>query len=125
MIGDGAVPRVNGERLWADLMALGEIGYAEGRGVTRTALSDADLAGREWLARKFVEAGLEVRIDAACNLIGRLRSTPSGRGLVAVGSHLDTVPRGDASTGCWGSWPGSSASGRSGSTGCDSPGISR
>jgi N-carbamoyl-L-amino-acid hydrolase len=88
------VPRINGDRLWADLMALGEIGFTPGRGVTRTALSDADLLAREWLVGKFREAGLEVRVDAACNVIGRLRSGPSGMGLVAVGSHLDTVPQG-------------------------------
>jgi hydantoinase/carbamoylase family amidase len=88
------VPRINGERLWADLMALGEIGFAPGRGVTRTALSEADLAGKEWLAGKFREAGLEARTDAACNVIGRLRSGSSGRGLIGVGSHLDTVPQG-------------------------------
>ena len=40
---DMAVPRIDDKRLWADLMALGEIGFAEGRGVTRTALSEADL----------------------------------------------------------------------------------
>jgi hydantoinase/carbamoylase family amidase len=88
------VPRINGDRLWADLMALGEIGFAGGRGVTRTALSDADLAGREWLVGKFREAGLEVRTDAAYNVIGRLPSGTRGAGLVAMGSHLDTVPQG-------------------------------
>jgi N-carbamoyl-L-amino-acid hydrolase len=87
------IPRINGERLWADLMELGAIGFAEGRGVTRTALSDADLAGKAWLTQKLQEAGLEVRTDAAYNVIGRLRS-PGGRGLVAMGSHLDTVPQG-------------------------------
>jgi hydantoinase/carbamoylase family amidase len=89
-----AVPRVNGERLWADLMALGEIGFAQGRGVTRTALSQADLAGKEWLAGKFREAGLGVRTDAAYNVIGRLASGRPGAKLVAMGSHLDTVPQG-------------------------------
>jgi len=88
------VPRINGERLWADLMALGEIGFAEGRGVTRTALSDADLAGKAWLVRRFEEAGLEARTDAAYNVIGRLPSGTPGAGLVAIGSHLDTVPQG-------------------------------
>lgn len=90
----GPVPQINGERLWADLMALGEIGFAPGRGVTRTALSDEDLLGREWLVGRFQEAGLEVRTDAAGNVIGRVRSGSSGAGLVAVGSHLDTVPQG-------------------------------
>lgn len=90
----GTVPRINGDRLWADLMALGEIGFAPGCGVTRTALSDADLLGRAWLAGKLREAGLAVRTDAACNVIAALRSESSGKGLVAVGSHLDTVPQG-------------------------------
>jgi N-carbamoyl-L-amino-acid hydrolase len=88
------VPRINGERLWADLMALGGIGFAEGRGVTRTALSEADLAGKAWLVRKFEEAGLRVAVDAAYNVIGRLPCGTPGAGLVALGSHLDTVPQG-------------------------------
>jgi acetylornithine deacetylase/succinyl-diaminopimelate desuccinylase-like protein len=88
------IPNINGDRLWADLMALGEIGYAEGRGVTRTALSDADLAGKAWLIKKYEEAGLAVRTDAAYNVIGRLACGKSGAGLVAMGSHLDTVPQG-------------------------------
>jgi hydantoinase/carbamoylase family amidase len=88
------IPRINGDRLWADLMALGEIGYAEGRGVTRTALSQVDLAGKAWLVRKFEEAGLRVRSDAAYNIIGRLACGRAGASLVAMGSHLDTVPQG-------------------------------
>jgi hydantoinase/carbamoylase family amidase len=89
-----AVPRINGERLWADLMALGAIGFEPGRGVTRTALSDADLRGREWLVGKFRGAGLDVRTDAACNVIGRWRTGSGGPRVAAVGSHLDTVPQG-------------------------------
>lgn len=88
------VPKINGDRLWADLMALGEIGYAQGQGVTRTALSEADLAGRAWLVGKFEEAGLTVATDAALNVIGRLACGTPGAGLVALGSHLDTVPQG-------------------------------
>jgi hydantoinase/carbamoylase family amidase len=88
------IPRIDGGRLWADLMALGEIGFAEGRGVTRTALSEADLAGRAWLVKKFEEAGLTVRSDAAHNVIGRLASGKPGGPLAAMGSHLDTVPQG-------------------------------
>jgi len=88
------VPQINGDRLWADLMALGEIGYEEGRGVTRTALSPADLAGKAWLVRKFEEVGLAVATDAAYNVIGRLACGAPDAGLVAIGSHLDTVPQG-------------------------------
>jgi hydantoinase/carbamoylase family amidase len=89
-----SVPQINADRLWADLMALGEIGYEEGRGVTRTALSEADLAGKAWLVHKFEEAGLTVTTDAAYNVIGRLPCGKPGAGLVAIGSHLDTVPQG-------------------------------
>ena len=106
------IPRINGDRLWADLMALGEIGYAEGRGVTRTALSEADLAGKAWLVRKFEEAGLTVTIDAAYNVIGRLPCGTRGAGLVALGSHLDTVPQGGKFDGMLGVLAGSSASAR-------------
>lgn len=88
------IPRINGDRLWADLMALGAIGYAEGRGVTRTALSQGDLAGKAWLVQQYEAAGLEVRTDAAFNVIGRLACGVPGAGLVALGSHLDTVPQG-------------------------------
>jgi hydantoinase/carbamoylase family amidase len=91
---DVTVPRINGERLWADLMALGEIGFAPGRGVTRPALSQADLAGKDWLVGRFREAGLEVHTDAAYNVIGRLASGKPEAKLVAMGSHLDTVPQG-------------------------------
>lgn len=89
-----AIPRIDGDRLWADLMAVGEIGFAPGQGVTRTALSDADLVGKEWLRGRLRDAGLEIHTDAACNVIGRLRCGVPGKRLVAVGSHLDTVPNG-------------------------------
>jgi hydantoinase/carbamoylase family amidase len=75
-------------------MALGEIGATAGQGVTRTALSEADLAGKAWLIERFRTAGLKVRTDAAYNVIGRLACGKPGAGLLAMGSHLDTVPQG-------------------------------
>jgi allantoate deiminase len=86
---------VNTERLWSDLQELGKIGLVEGGGVTRLALSDADIAAKEWLTKRMKEAGLEVHMDAATNVIGKLKSTPvRDSKAVAVGSHLDTVPQG-------------------------------
>jgi allantoate deiminase len=38
------------------------------------------------------EAGLVVRVDAAGNLIGRYDGVQSGLPVLAIGSHLDTVP---------------------------------
>jgi hydantoinase/carbamoylase family amidase len=88
------IPKINADRLWADLMALGEIGLQPSGGVSRPALSEADLAGRAWLAERFREAGLDVRTDPAANVIGRLPGRQSGGSVLAMGSHLDTVPQG-------------------------------
>lgn len=86
---------INADRLWKDLQELAKIGYREGRGVSRPALSDADLAAKQWLTDRMQAAGLEVRMDAAANVIGTLRATgKSPQKALAIGSHLDTVPQG-------------------------------
>ena len=62
-----------------ELAALGDrIGY-----------SPEEDAAHELAAFWFREAGLEVEVDAAGNLIGRI---PGGGRQVWTGSHLDTVP---------------------------------
>src|SRR5690554_7775251 len=60
--------RINGERLISDLRDLAEIGGTPDGGVNRPALSDADLAARDWFAQRATEAGLEVRRDGAGNI---------------------------------------------------------
>jgi N-carbamoyl-L-amino-acid hydrolase len=52
------------------------------------------LEGRAWLAQRFADAGLSVRIDSAGNLIGRREGAQPALGVIAVGSHSDTVPSG-------------------------------
>jgi beta-ureidopropionase / N-carbamoyl-L-amino-acid hydrolase len=84
---------VDGERLWADLMALAEITDPD-RPYTRRSFSPRFLEGRAWLAERFRKAGLTVRVDAACNLIGRWEGAEPGLGTLALGSHSDTVPNG-------------------------------
>ncbi|CAB1084092.1 N-carbamoyl-L-amino acid hydrolase (EC [Olavius algarvensis Delta 1 endosymbiont] len=57
--------------------------------------SFADMAARAWLTDRMQAAGLDVRLDAAANVIGTLRAT--GRRplkVLAIGSHLDTDPQG-------------------------------
>jgi len=86
---------INGERLWSDLTALGQIGKQAGGGITRTALSDADQQARQWLTDKMQAAGLQVVVDAAMNVIGTLPAEkPQVKQKAAMGSHLDTVPNG-------------------------------
>jgi N-carbamoyl-L-amino-acid hydrolase len=84
---------LDADRLWADVMALAEITDPQ-RPYTRRSFTDLFLEGRDWLARKFTEAGLAVRIDTAGNLIGRLEGTDLALGVIAIGSHSDTVPSG-------------------------------
>ena len=89
---------LDADRLWGDVMALAEITDPE-RPYTRRSFSPLFLEGRAWLAKRFADAGLAVRIDTAGNLIGRLEGKDSSLGVIAVGSHSDTVPSGGASTG--------------------------
>ncbi len=64
----------------------------EGDGVTRFAWSPEIASVSQWLVDELEAIGLDAAIDAAGNVIGRWEA---GSGTaVAVGSHLDTVPRG-------------------------------
>ena len=84
---------LDADRLWADIMALAEITEPE-RPYTRRSFSPLFLKGRAWLAQRFADAGLKARIDAAGNLIGLLEGKNPALGVIAVGSHSDTVPSG-------------------------------
>jgi N-carbamoyl-L-amino-acid hydrolase len=88
--------RIQENRLRQDLLDLGRFGEFSGRGIKRTALSDADLAARHWFKERMREAGLEVHEDAAANIIGRMdpAAGPKGEPCVATGSHIDTVAQG-------------------------------
>ena len=78
------------DRLIGDLRALAEIGKYQ-TGVHRPAFSAEDIAAREWLRDKLVEAGLAAEIDGVGNVYGRMTSAEKA---VIVGSHSDTVPYG-------------------------------
>jgi N-carbamoyl-L-amino-acid hydrolase len=84
---------LDADRLWADIMALADI-TDPARPYTRRSFSALFLEGRAWLERRFAEAGLMTRIDAAGNLIGRIEGRNPALGVIAVGSHSDTVPSG-------------------------------
>jgi allantoate deiminase len=71
---------------------LFSIGGAEG--ANRPGLSAAEQHAHDLAAGWMAEAGLEVSVDAAGNLVGRARGTAPGLGEVWTGSHLDTVPSG-------------------------------
>src|SRR6201986_3612822 len=84
---------LDADRLWADVMALAAIADPA-RPYTRRSFTALFLEGRAWLAQRFAEAGLVTHIDAAGNLIGRLEGSNPASGVIAIGSHSDTVPAG-------------------------------
>lgn len=86
-------PRIDGDRLWSDLMALAEI-TDPGKPYTRRSFSPLFLEGRAWLSKSFKAAGLDVRLDAAGNLIGRIEGQDAHAATIMIGSHSDTVPAG-------------------------------
>lgn len=77
--------------LFADLRSLATFGGEAGGGVSRTAFSAPFKEAQAWLAGRMTEAGLQVRIDAAGNLIGR--HGPPGPAVLCA-SHIDSVPHG-------------------------------
>jgi beta-ureidopropionase / N-carbamoyl-L-amino-acid hydrolase len=80
-------------RLWSDVLALGAITEPD-RPYTRRSFTPRFLEGRAWLAERFRQAGLAVRLDAASNLIGRRDGRRADAPAILLGSHSDTVPNG-------------------------------
>ena len=74
-------------------MALAEI-TDPARPYTRRSFTALFLEGRSLIAQRFADAGMTTRIDTAGNLIGRIEGTNPALGVIAVGSHSDTVPCG-------------------------------
>ncbi len=74
-------------------MDLAEITEPD-RPYTRRVFTSMYEKGRVWLRQKMEEAGLEVYLDPAANLIGRLPSRNPQARILMVGSHIDTVGNG-------------------------------
>ena len=90
--------RIDGDRLWQRLEALGEIGAVHGpngeRGCARLALTDEDREGRDLVMSWMADLGLQISMDAIGNVVAtRAGSDPAAAG-VMVGSHIDTVRTG-------------------------------
>ncbi|HYD07288.1 MAG TPA: hydantoinase/carbamoylase family amidase [Reyranella sp.] len=84
------MPRINGERLIADLRRIAEFGRYQ-TGVHRPHLSPQDVESRHWLAARMKEAGLEPVIDGVGTVLGK---SPKAGPRILIGSHTDTQPRG-------------------------------
>ena len=90
--------RIDSERLWGRIVALGEIGAIIGPGgelgCARLALTDADREGRDLVSGWMRDLGLVVTIDAIGNVVGTRAGTDPGAAPVMTGSHIDTVATG-------------------------------
>lgn len=100
-LGGMTAPQINGERLWARLMALAHIGATDKGGVCRLALTELDRQGRDLVVRWARELGCTIRIDAIGNMFMRREGTQD-RAAVATGSHIDTQPTGGKFDGNYG-----------------------
>ncbi|MBV9073609.1 MAG: Zn-dependent hydrolase [Acidobacteria bacterium] len=88
------VGTVNASRIMDHLHALSQYGKNPRGGVSRVAYSEPDRQGREYAMQLMRDAGLDVTLDAAGNLIGsRSGSDPSLKPLL-IGSHIDSVIEG-------------------------------
>ncbi len=94
---------VNQLRIEKRITELSQFGKdANGRGY-RVAYTKGDIEGRNYFIGLMRNAGLEVSIDNAGNIIGKRKGTNPSFKPIAFGSHLDMVPDGGNYDGCLGS----------------------
>jgi beta-ureidopropionase / N-carbamoyl-L-amino-acid hydrolase len=86
--------QVNGERLWASLMEMAEIGATAKGGNNRLALTDLDKDARLLFANWCDAAGLPMTVDAMGNMFALREGANNALPPVVIGSHLDTQPSG-------------------------------
>src|SRR6516164_9430176 len=99
--------QINGERLWASLMELAQIGATPKGGVCRLAASDLDGEARRLFIRWCEEAGCTARVDKIGNIFARRPSRDPSLPPIMTGSHLDTQPTGGKFDGAYGVMAGS------------------
>ena len=85
--------RIDGARLWGELMETAAIGATPKGGICRLTLTDLDRAVRDWFKARAETLGCVVTVDT----MGAMFARRPGRADVppiAMGSHLDTQPTG-------------------------------
>ena len=93
---------VNGERLWASLETMAQIGATPRGGVCRLALTELDRAARDLFVEWAREAGCTVRVDRMGNIFARRAGHDPHAAPVLTGSHADTQPTGGRYDGIYG-----------------------
>ncbi|MGE0254815.1 MAG: Zn-dependent hydrolase [Alphaproteobacteria bacterium] len=93
---------IDGDRLWASIMAVAEIGATEKGGSRRLALTDLDREARDLFVRWCRDAGCTVTVDRIGNIFARRPGRDDTLDPVVTGSHLDTQPTGGRFDGVYG-----------------------
>jgi len=84
------VPSPDGARIMARVAALARLSE-QADGLTRTYLTAQHRQANETVAVWMREAGLQTRVDAAGNVVGRREGDRPGLPCLMLGSHLDSV----------------------------------
>ena len=85
---------INGNRVNRRLRELSRFGRTAEGGISRVAYSEADCEGRAYAMSAMEEAGLDVSIDVAGNVVGRRDGQEPSLPPILFGSHIDSVPHG-------------------------------
>jgi len=94
--------QIDGDRLWASLMSMAEIGATKKGGSRRLALTDEDREGRDLFIEWCRDAGCGINIDQMGNIFARRPGRNPDAAAVVAGSHLDTQPTGGRFDGVYG-----------------------
>jgi N-carbamoyl-L-amino-acid hydrolase len=86
--------QINARRLWETLAETAKFGETSNGGITRLCLSDEDKAVRNWLKAAAETIGCAVTVDEVGNMFARRPGRNNRLAPIALGSHLDTQPRG-------------------------------
>jgi len=81
----------NEQRIEQDILALSAIIDEAAPGYTRRPFTKWHLESRDWLTQEMKNCGLDVRIDAASNLVGKREGSNPELPPIMIGSHTDSV----------------------------------
>lgn len=93
---------INGDCLNQSIASLANIGQLPNGGVKRIAYSQHDILARNLIQHWMDELGMQVKIDAAGNILGKYIGNDPNAPTIATGSHIDTVPCGGHYDGAYG-----------------------
>ncbi|MGQ4273800.1 Zn-dependent hydrolase [Terrihabitans sp. B22-R8] len=86
--------RVNAQRLWSTIEDTARFGATANNGLDRQALTATDGTVRDWFCAQARGLGLDVRVDRLGTIFATRAGRNAARDAVAIGSHLDTQPKG-------------------------------